>query len=266
PYELRIKAVDCHSGDVLAEVKEPASGRDQVLPALGKAATRLREKLGESLVTVRKYDAPPENVTTGSLEALQSYSTGYREANANMNFKVAISYLERAISQDPNFAMAYAQLATRYSNVGDSAKSAENARRAYDLRQRVSERERFYIESTYDLNVTENYESVRKNAEAWEQAYPRDDVPPHDLVAVYHLVGDYEKILLAIQRTVQLDPESAIGYRNLVSAYLWLNRLDEAKATLQEAQAHHVDFYYLHLTLYLISFLEHDAAGMERET
>jgi eukaryotic-like serine/threonine-protein kinase len=264
PYELRMKVVDCHSGDVLADIKESAGGRDQVLPALGKAATRLREKLGESLATVQKYDVPAENVTTGSLEALQAYSQGYRAMNVSADWKNSIALFEEATSRDPNFAMAYARLAMNYRNTSDSVKAAENARRAYDLRQRVSERERFYIESTYEINVTENYESARKIYEAWEQAYQREDVA--NSVTVYQTLGDYEKLLSAAQRSVRLDPESVVGYGNLSSAYFLLGRFDEAKATLQEAQAHHLEFYNLHLGLYLIGFVEHDAAGMERET
>ncbi|HVO99160.1 MAG TPA: protein kinase [Bryobacteraceae bacterium] len=264
-YDLRVKAVDCHNGDVLAEIEESAGGKDQVLQSLGKAAARLREKLGETLASVQKYDVPPENVTTGSIEALQAYSLGYRAANINRDFKSAISLLERATSQDPNFAMAYVRLAASYRNSGDAEKAAEYARRADALRNRVSEWERFYIDSTYELMATEDYESARKIYEAWEQAYPRDDIPQNNLGAVYEVLGDHQKRLAGFQLSVRLNPENPTRFGNLAQAYLWLDRLDEAKATIRETQSRGMDSSQLHFLLYSISFLEHDAAGMERE-
>jgi len=264
PYELLLQGVDCRSGDVLAEVKEAADDREQVIPALGKAAATLREELGESLASVQKYDAPAQNVTTGSLEALQAYSLGVRAASVNADFKGAIPPLERAVSLDPNFAMAYVALAKNYWNIGEHAQAAESARRAYGLRQRVSERERFAIEAAYESNVTENREAARKVYEVWAQAYPRDDVPPNNLGGIYGMLGEHEKALAAYQESLRLDPGSAVVYGNLTFAYIKLNRLDEAKATIQEAQAHNLDSLHLNFGLYLISFLEQDTAGMER--
>jgi serine/threonine protein kinase/lipopolysaccharide biosynthesis regulator YciM len=265
PYTLRVMGVDCHSGDVLTAVKESAGRREDVIPALGKLAERLRGKLGESLATVQKYDTPPQNVTTSSLEALQLYSQGKRAANMNSDWKSSIALYEQAVNHDPNFASAYASLASSYRNSGQIEKAAESARKAYDLRGRVSEDERFYIESTYELNVTANAEAARKVLEAWEQAYPRDDVAPNNLAGIYAQLGEHEKALAAIQRSVKLDPESSVGLGNLIGGYLNADRLDEAKALNQEALAKHPDLPNFHYTHYSICFLERDAAGMERE-
>jgi tetratricopeptide (TPR) repeat protein len=264
-YALHLKAVDCLSADVLVESLETANGREQVIPVLSEAATKMREKLGESLATVRKYDIPAENVTTGSLEALQAYSLGYQAMNVKADYKGAAPLLERAVSLDPNFAMAYGRLAYDYRNSDDYVRAAENARKAYDLRQRVSEREKFYIEAAYELIVTENLEAARKIYELWAQLYPRDDVPPNDLGLIYYYLGDHEKCLSLTKESLRLDPGSAISTANLIGAYISLNRLDDAKATIREAQAHNLDLPRFHIPLYKIAFLEHDAAGMERE-
>jgi eukaryotic-like serine/threonine-protein kinase len=265
PYKLQLSAVDCRSGDVLAEMHETASGKEQVLPALGKVATKMREKLGESLVSVQKYDAPAENVTTGSLEALQAYSLGYRAMNVSEDFAGAISLFERATHLDPNFALAYARMAVSCGNTAQIAKAAENSRKAYDLRQRVSQREKFDIEGTYHNNVTRNSEAARKTYEAWALAYPRDDIPPNDLGIIYTRLGEHEKALSAYQQSLRLDPDSGISYGNVLRAYINLNRVDEAKATIQEAQARKLDFPNLHLRSYDIALLQQDASGIERE-
>ena len=264
PYTLGLKAVDCRSGAVLADVKEKADAREQVIPALGKAAAKLRDELGESLASVQKYDVPAQNVTTSSLEALQAYSLGSTAWHVNADFKGAIASFERAVSLDPNFAMAYRALAVNNQNIGESARAAEFARRAYELRQRVSERERFAIESAYETNVTENYEAARKVYELWAQAYPRDDVPASTLGGIYAAQGDLEKSLAARQESLRLDPGNVVGYSNLMFSYIVLNRLDEAKATIQEAQNHSLDSLLLTIGLYQISFLQQDTAGMER--
>ena len=265
PFTLRVKGVDCRTGGTLVDVKESAGTKDQVLPALGRAATKLREKLGESLVSVQRYDVPAENVTTSSLEALQLYSQGRRAANMNYDWKNAIALYDQATNHDPNFAMAYATLASAYRNTAQPEKAAESARKAFDLRSRVSERERFYIESTYQKNVTGNAEAACKVFEAWEQAYPRDDVAPFNLSTTYALLGDYEKALAALQRNLRLDPESALSYGNLGGVYLDLNRIDEAKAAFQEEAAKHPDLPDSHRILYNLAFIENDTAAMERE-
>jgi serine/threonine protein kinase/tetratricopeptide (TPR) repeat protein len=264
-YVVGLKAVNCRSGDVLANEQATANGKEQVLKALGEAATKMRVKLGESLASVQKYDAPAENVTTPSLDALHSYSLGYQAQMVKRDNASAIPFLQRAVSLDPNFAMAYARLGTNYGNLGQTARAAENTRKAYELRERVSEREKLYITSHYEDYVTGNQEAARKAYELWQQTYPRDDIPAGNLSSIYGVLGDYDKALAASQAALKLSPDSGLSYTNLVVAYSNVDRLDEARATAQEAQAHHLDNPANHLMLYVIDFLQHDAAGMERE-
>jgi serine/threonine protein kinase/tetratricopeptide (TPR) repeat protein len=264
-YVLGLKAVTCRSGDVLANEQATASGKEQVLKAVGEAATKIRQKLGESLASVQKYDAPAENVTTPSLEALQAYGLGCQAMMVKNDYATATSLFQRAVSLDSNFAMAYARLGTSYSNLGQTARAAENTRKAYDLRERVSELEKLYIASHYENFVTGNLEAGRKTYELWAQTYPRDFVPPGNLGAIYGNLGDYDKALARAQESLKLAPGSGLSYANLVSSYLQVNRLDEARATAQEAQAHNLDSPQIHVSLYGINFLQHDAVGMERE-
>ncbi len=264
-YVLGVKAVNCHSGDLLADEQATASGKEQVLKAVGEAATKIREKLGESLASVQKFDAPAENVTTSSLEALQAYGLGYQAMVVKNDSPAAITLFQRAVSLDPNFAMAYARLGTCYINIGESARAAENMRKAYDLRDRVSELEKLYIASHYGQFVSGDLDAARKAYELWRQTYPRDDTPAANLSVLYGILGDYDKSLATAQDAMKLDPGSGLNYTNLVFAYFQVNRLDEARTSAQEAQSHNLDSPALHAILYGIGFLQHDAAGMERE-
>ena len=264
-YVVGLKAVNCRSGDVLANEQATANGKEQVLKALGEAATKMRVKLGESLASVQKYDAPAENVTTPSLEALQAYSLGTQTLTVKRDYAAAIPLLQRAISLDPNFAMAYARLGTSYYNLGETARGVANTRKAYELRERVSEREKFYIVSHYEHYVTGNLEAARKAYELWAQTYPRDYTPPGNLSTIYGALGDYDKALAAQQEALKLGPGNGLSYTNLANDYATVNRLDEARTTAQEAQAHNLDNPANHQLLYGIDFLQHDAAGMEHE-
>jgi len=264
-YVVGLKALNCHSGELLAQEQATANGKEQVLKALGEAATKIREKLGESLASVQKYDAPAENVTTPSLEALQAYTLGLQAQIVKNDSPAAVPLFQRAVSLDSNFAMAYARLGTNYGNLGQTDRAAENMRKAYELRERVSEREKLYIVSHYEQFVPGNLEAARKAYELWAQTYPRDDGPQVNLAALYANLGDYDKELAACQEALKLNPGSGLGYANLAGAYINVKRLDEAKATAQEAQAHHLDSPIIHLGLYQVDFLQRDAAGMERE-
>ncbi|MGA7381209.1 MAG: protein kinase [Terriglobales bacterium] len=263
-YVVGLKAVNCRNGDVLANEQATANGKEQVLKALGEAAAKMREKLGESLASVQKYDAPAENVTTSSLEALQAYSLGIQAMEVKNDRAGAVPLFQRAISLDPNFAMAYARLGACYRNLGQNARAADNTRKAYELRERVSEREKFYIASHYEEQVTGDLEAARKTYELWAQTYPRDDIPPGNLGVIYQSLGEHDKLLAASQQSLKLSPDG-LSYSNLVNAYLGVNRLDEARATAQEAQAHNADSPTIHGLLYVVDFLQHDAPGMERE-
>jgi len=262
-YILGLRALDCSSGDLLAEQQVTANGKAQVLPAMGEAATKMRRKLGESLASVRKYDAPPRDVTTSSLEALQAYSLGYRLQTLRHDEAGAIPLFRRAASLDPNFAMAFATLGTCYSNIGQTAWAAEKLRRAYELRERVSENEKFYITSRYEMHATGNLEAARKAVASWAQAYPRDFVAPNLLSNVYYYSGEYQKALAAAQEALKLNPRSGLVYCTLTMNYLALNRLDEARATAREA--HNLGAAKGDRYLYQIDFLQHDAAGMEMD-
>jgi tetratricopeptide (TPR) repeat protein len=256
--------VNCQTGDLLAQEQVTANGKEQVLKALGDSATELRGKLGESLASVQKYDAPPQSVTTPSLEALQAFSLGGRATGAT-DWAAAIRFLQRAVTLDPNFAMAYESLGANYSNLGELGRAAESIRRAYELRERTSEYEKLVIAASYEDLATGNLEADRAAFELMAQTYPRSAVPQVRLSVVYGDLGEYEKALSASQEVLRLHPGTRIGYANLVNDYMLLNRLGEAEATAQEARAHNLDGPSLHQVLYLVDFLQHDAAGMERE-
>ncbi len=264
-YVLGLNAVNCSNGDLLAQEQVTASGKEQVLKGLGSAAAKLREKLGESLASVQKYDVPLENVTTPSLEALQAYSLGYQASIAKSDLAGAIPFFERAVSLDPNFAMAYARMGINYADLGEPARAAESSRKSYELRGRTSEQEKLDISSHYEQFVTGNLEAARTAYELWAQTYPRDYTSRISLAVIYRELGEHEKALTAAQEALKLNSGSAIAYARLVFAYLTLNRLDEAKATAREAQAHNLDGPFIHQFLYMVDFLQHDAAGMERE-
>jgi len=264
-YVLGLRAINCRNGDLLAEQQVTASGKEQVLNSLGEASSKIREKLGESLTSVQKYDAPPESVTTPSLEALKAYSLGYQSQIVKADFSAAVPWLQRAISLDGNFAMAHARLGTCFVNLGQTARAADSARRAYDLRDRVGERERFYITSHYEHYVTGNLDAARKIYELWAQTYPRDETPPTNLGVIYASEGDFERGFLASKEAMRITPTSGSGYGNLVDAYRVLGRTEEAKATGREAIEHQLDSPFLHIPLYLIAFQQGDSAGMQRE-
>jgi len=261
-YVLGIQAVNCRTGDSLAEEQATAEGKEQVLKAVSEAAAKLRNKLGESLTTVQKLDTPIEQATTPSLEALQAYSLGRKNLSEG-DVAAAVQLLQRAIRLDPNFAMAYASLGTSYSRLAETSLAAENARKAYELHDRVSEREKFYIESHYYDLVTGDLEKARQVYELWAKSYPRDPVPPHNLGAgIYPNLGQYEKALAEIREGLRLDPGSSSSYALLAGDYLFLNRFKEAQAAAKEGQAKKLDSPTLHLILYFLAFLQNDAAEM----
>jgi serine/threonine protein kinase/tetratricopeptide (TPR) repeat protein len=264
-YLLTLKAVDCSNGESLASTTAQARDKNHVLDAVGEMAAQLRGKLGESLASVQKYDAPAENVTTPSLEALQAYSLGYEAQVIKNDYAAAIPLLQRATSLDPNFAMAYARLGANYFNLNETVRASENIRKAFELRERVSEREKFYIASHYGHFVTGNLEAARKSYELWAQTYPRDHVPSNNLAVIYNNLGDYPGALATAQQTLKMNPGSGTSYSNLASAYVSLNRLDEARATTEEAKTRNLDSPLNHATLYMMDFLQHDPAGMAQE-
>jgi eukaryotic-like serine/threonine-protein kinase len=263
-YLLTLKAINCSNGESLGSAESQAPDKDHVLEALSKVALNIRSQLGESLASVQKYDAPAEDVTTPSLEALKAYSLGYQAMVIKSDYARAIPLFQRAITFDPKFAMAYARMGTSYADLNETVRSAECVRRAYELREHVSEREEFYIASHYEMFVTGNLEAARKVYELSAQTYPRD-TRLGNLGFLYSELGEYEKALAEYKEDLKLNPDKGNAYSDLAGAYLRLNRLDEAEATAREAQAHDRDVPEIHLNLYWIDFLRHDTAGMDRE-
>jgi len=263
-YVLGLKAGNCRTGDALASEQVTAEGKERVLKALGEAAVKLRGKLGESLTTVQKFDTPLEQASTPSLEALQAYSLGWKTRVGKGDDAAAVPLLQRAIHLDPKFAMAYAALGASYFNLGEASLGAENTKKAYELRERVSEREKFYIESHYHSIVTGDLEKARRAYELWAQTYPRDWVPPDNLGGIYRILGQYDKRLAENRETLRLDA-SGVSYAYLVYPYLNLNRLEEARGVAKEAQAKNLDSPLLRGALYLLAFMENDTAGMEQQ-
>jgi tetratricopeptide (TPR) repeat protein len=263
-YVLGLKAVNCRNGDLLAQEQLTANGKDQVLKTLGEAATRLRRKLGESLTSVQKHDALPEDVTTPSLDALQAYALGIKAIDITNDYLVAIPFFQRAVSLDPNFATAYLQLGESYQPQGEIGLAAENARKAYALRDRTSDHEKLRISSFYEYIVTGNLEAARRSYDLLAQTYPRDEDTQVALWLIHIAFGDYEKAYMAAQEAFKINPASSNNYVSLIYALQWLNRLDQARGTAQDAHVKELDSPWTPLILYVIDFLEQNTAGMER--
>jgi len=261
-YVIGVDGVGCNTGDTLAKEQEEAATKQDVLKALGQAAARMRAKLGESLASIQKFDVPVE-ATTASLEALKALSMGITTFRTKGNAE-AIPFYKRALELDPNFAAAYASLGVAYSNLGQASLAAENIKKAYDLRQQVSEREKYRISSMYHGNVTGELEQASQVYELWAKTYPQDLVPPTNLGDIYAQLGQYEKAVTETQYGLRLEP-SIVGYGNLVGDYLALNRLDDVKKTIEQALRAKFEGDTLHWGIYQLAFLTGDAAEMERQ-
>jgi tetratricopeptide (TPR) repeat protein len=264
-YVLELRAMNCLTGDTMAREEATAEDKEQVLKALSHAAGKMREKLGESIATAEKFDAPLDQVTTPSLDALQAYSRAGVSMMGKSDFTAAIPQLERAVRLDPNFALAYAALASCHYDLGESDKAAEYAKKAYELRDRVSERERFVIESRYHLFATGDLEKARQVMELWSQTYPRELVARNDLGANYATLGQYEKALPATEEAARMDPGSALALTNLFTAYVEMNRFEDARSLAEEARTRKVDSPPLRLELYQVGFLQNDTAEMAKQ-
>jgi serine/threonine protein kinase/tetratricopeptide (TPR) repeat protein len=263
-FVLTLNAVNCSTGETIAREQAEANGKEQVLGALGKAGANLRGKLGESLASIQKYNAPIEQATTSSLEALKAFSLAMAARDRGGEAE-SIPLFRRAIELDPNFAMAYAVMGQAYGNLGESALAAEYTSKAFERRERTSELEKFYISSHYYLNVTGEIDQSMQTYEQWKQTYPRDVRPRVNLSVVYQQLGQYGKALSEVRETVQLDPNNAFAYENLVFVYLALGRLDEAKSVFDQALAHKIDAVGLRIARYLVAQLQGDTAGMQAQ-
>jgi len=260
-YVIGLKAVNCNTGDVLAEAQEQAAGKEAVLKALDAAAVSLRGKLGESLSSVQKYATSVEEATTPSLEALKAYSLG-RKTGLAKGATAALPFYKRAVELDANFAMPYRAMASAYSNLNQVGRAAENARKAYELREKVSERERFSIEAFYYTIATGELEKAVQVYELWQQTYPRDYLPYGNLAFVYDCLGNLEKSLEEARAALRLEPNSENSYGNLGNDYANLNRLDEAEAVYKQAQERKLESEGLLTIRYQLAFLKGDTTQM----
>jgi serine/threonine protein kinase/tetratricopeptide (TPR) repeat protein len=263
-YLIGLKAVNCQNGDTLASTEAEAENRDAVLKALSEAGGQLREKLGESIASVQKFNKPLSQVTTSSLEALKAFSQGSRVQYAN-DSDAAFPYYKRAVELDPNFARAYAAIGTYYLSHSQASLAISNYKKAFDLRDRVTDRERFYIEGGYYQNVSGELEKARETYSQWAQTYPSDDIPPGNLGVFDSALGDFENSLAETQKALSITPDSVISYGNLMATYLALNRFDEATTSYQEAVKRNLDSPYLRQVRYYLAFVQNDSAAMQEQ-
>ncbi|MGI8992449.1 MAG: protein kinase domain-containing protein, partial [Bryobacteraceae bacterium] len=261
-YVLGLRAKNCRTGDILDEEQAQAAKKEDVLNALSQIAGKFRTRVGESLATVEKHSTPLAEATTPSLEALKAYSAAEKVGFSDP--AAAVPLLQRALQIDADFAMAHAFLGRVYGDVSESVLSAESTGKAYQLRERASDPERFFIMLSYDLEVTGNLEKVIQTGELWAQTYPRDFHPRGFLSWIYQLFAKYEKSSEEGQEAIRLDPDFTPGYNNLGWAYVFLDRLDEAGNTIKRASERKLDSPDLLIMRYYIAFLRDDKAGMER--
>jgi tetratricopeptide (TPR) repeat protein len=260
-YVIGLKAVDCNTGDVLAEAQEQAAGKEALLKALDAAAISLRSKLGESLSSVQKYATPVEEATTSSLEALKAYSLGVKTNNTKGD-TAALPFFKRAVDLDPNFAMAYAWMGGLYSDLNEAGQAAEYIRKAHDLREKVSERERFWIEGDYFSYATGELERAAQTDELWRQTYPRDALPYRRLGFVSATLGNWGKALEEWRAALPLEPNVGVTYYLVGLAYMSFNRLDEAEAVFKQSEERKLESEFLLQIRYWLAFLKGDTAQM----
>src|SRR5215510_5166138 len=263
-YVISLEAVNAQTGDTIGREQVEAESKEQVLSALSNAATKLREKLGESLASIQKYDVPIYQATTSSLEALRVFSLGV-EQRLKGKYLDAIPFFKKAIEIDQNFALAYAALSSMYFNTRQNDLAADASRKAYELRDRVGEHERLYIAQAYYDNVTGELEKYLETLEIWKRTYPRDASPHNNLAVKYNELGLYDKATEAAREAVRLNPNSASGYSLLAAGLVGLNRLDEAKQVIAQAHSQKLETTAMRRVLYRIAFVQGDTATMEQQ-
>lgn len=260
-YVVGLRAIHCASGDALAEAQEQGEGKEKVLKALDVAAIILRQKIGESLTSVQRYATPVEEATTPSLEALKAYSLAREEKFAHGD-SASLSFYNRAIELDPNFAIAYYARSAAYRNLNQLDRARVDETKAYELRQWVSDRERFSIEAAYYLLLGGDLEKASQTYELWQQTYPRDYVPRTNLEFIYASLGKLDKTLEMAREAMRLQPNDGGSYSNLGAAYQNLNRLNEAEAIYKQAKERKVEGPYFLVNLYTLAFLKGDTIAM----
>jgi len=263
-YVIGLKAVNCQSGDTLALKQVHADGKEKVLDALGDVTAKLRTELGESLSSVQRFDTPIEQATTSSFDALKAYSLGVKIWNENGEVQ-SIPAFKQAIELDPNFSMAYGRLGEVYAILDEQTKSVEYLSRAFQLRDRVTDPEKYNISSLYYIVVSGEIDKSMQVSQLWAQSYPRDFEPHLNMGYCYSVFGQYEKGNAETLEGLRLDPDNSNGYANLIQGYAFLNQLGEARATYQEAIKRKPDNAGPHAYMYGVAFLERDTKEMERQ-
>ena len=263
-YVVDLEALNCRTGDTIARQQAEAPSKEKVLQALGTAAKEIRGPLGETVASIEHFSAPIDQATTSSLEALKAYAMG-DDKRAREGDLAALPFYKRAVELDPNFAMAYARMGAVYGNQGDLQRSAENSQKAFDLRERTSEIEKFYITDHYYNDVTGEVPKAIENLELWIQTYPRDWGARNNLVGNYSLLGDFPKALAQALECLRLQPDDVLPYQNLMTVYLRMNRLEEAKAIYQQSVDKKLEDEFLHNSRFVIAYLEGDNQEMDRQ-
>ena len=262
-YVITLEAINAATGDSLAQVQEQATSKEQVLNALGLGAEKLRGKLGESLASVQKFAKPLQEVTTSSLEALKAF-TQADELRERGDALPPVALYQRAIELDPNFAMAYARIGNQYLTVGQADLARQNFQKAFELRERASEREKFYITEKY-YDGTGQWEQAIQALGLYIQTYPNDASPRVNLSVAYQTLGDFDKGLTNGLEAIRLEPDSWYGYVNAVYCYTALGRFDEAKAVITTGLQKTNNAAIMHASLYYIALVQGDTAAQERE-
>jgi eukaryotic-like serine/threonine-protein kinase len=260
-YVLGLKAINCQNGDTLAQEQVTTASKEEVLDALGEMASKLRTELGESLATVQKFDVPLAQATTSSLEALKAYSLGLKAGNEK-GFAAGLPYHQRAIELDPNFAMGYRVVGRDYNALGQLGRAIGYYTRAFQLRDRASEREKLSITAAYYRNVTGELDKAARTSEEQMENYPRDGAAYNNRGLIYAEEGQYEKGVEMIARAVRLGPDVALFYENLTTYTAALQRFDDTQRIILEAQTRKIDASDFHSTLYAVAFLARDSSAM----
>ena len=263
-YVITLEAINTRSGDPIAREQVEAESKEKVLSSLGTAVVNLRKRLGESLSSIQKYDVPIEQATTSSLEALQAFAMGNEERAKGRGRESLVLY-QRAVELDQNFAMAYARIGVHYVNQSQVEAGKEWFEKAYELRDRVSERERLYLEEKYYSFVTSEIDKAIETLQTWARLYPDDFTPHNNLSINYKFLGRYEEALTEAREAVRLSPNSASAWENLIGSFVGLGRFDEAEQATRDAQKINPDTLSVHFNNYLFAFFRRDQAAMDRE-
>jgi eukaryotic-like serine/threonine-protein kinase len=260
-YMLGLQALNCQTGEVIAAQQTKATRKENVLAALGEAASALRHELGESLASVQKFDVPLQQATTSSLDALKAYSQAQRMATGGED-QAARLLFTRAVELDPNFALAYASLGVNYSNLGEANNAYPNLQKAFALRDRTTERERLYIEAAYYSNVSGEADRAIQTYHAWIQSYPQDPIPHARLASKYGTLGNYEEATTEMLNALKIEPDNAGDNGMLIGFYLAQERWEDAKRIERQAAARHLGGYVVREGRYYLAFLTNDEAVM----